>query len=127
MFTVNPSTPAINAKQGCYVHNELEHYTHYTFSDEEMIILDKQLWNFIIPQVCTEVINEMIIFAIRPKKNICVFRVTRPYLNFFIQISPTLIFLFLFFHEIQKLFSLSTYCFAKNQDIRYKKINKNKK
>ena len=99
----------------------------------------------------------------RPKTNICVFRVIRPCLSF-IKISPTLIFLFLFFdkkkHNFMKNKSCSRwvhivlhlllhsaswfqekgmhgYCggcggvlrsdFTKNQDIRYKKINKNKK
>ena len=31
----------------------------------------KQLWNVIIPQVCTEVINEMIILAIVLDFNFC--------------------------------------------------------
>ena len=30
----------------------------------------KQLWNVIIPQVCTEVINEMIILAISSHKDV---------------------------------------------------------
>ena len=32
----------------------------------------KQLWNVIIPQVCTEVINEMIILAILSKKSLLI-------------------------------------------------------
>ena len=42
----------------------LDNSENYVFDQGDPRQKRKQLWNVIIPQVCTEVINEMIILAI---------------------------------------------------------------